>query len=200
MEEIFVIEASQVLTTVQAGVQPPTWQVLRASSGYFARNALIYGLVALAALGGLYWFLFLNDGTVYYWKLLAFIPLDAWYWIDIGIILVVLIACTAGCIGSLRNLGTAGHQVLVLMPEGVIIHQGKKEPEVIDYAEVAGSDLTYKRDDEGDVTFTLKQASGTTSIELDRRFGKADALAQSIMQAHQAYRNWLLQQQSQYPS
>jgi hypothetical protein len=183
------MNADNIVTMVQHGQNPPSWQVYRARSAYF-RDQILLGvfILAIVAAGAIY--LLANP-------LIAFVPgydtgsetLDPGSFmtartIDFVVIGLLLVVGLVYAVNAVRNLSRVQDQVLVLMPDGFLL--GTNTPVVYPFATMQALTARSYR---GTITLTITK-SATRSIQrvrLDGRFGNARQLAGQIMSLRNAY-------------
>ncbi len=182
-----MMDPNGVMTQVQTGNIPPTWRVLRARSGYFVANALLYGALGLAALGGIAYLVI--SGTIFYYGVApdpGSTGALVWLIIDIVVLLAFSITFLANSIGRLVNVGSAHQQMLVLTPEGFVAVT-PKGAQSFPFAGINGMTAAAVRG--GGVVVTMRRADNGQQVKytLDGRFGAPKTVAGSILAAQGQY-------------
>lgn len=182
-----MVHSAEVVGRVQAGQALNTWQVLPASRGYFIRGLLIGCVLLIAVIGAAAW-LFLNEHEAFSigrgtGDLFDF---ETWRTIDFVVLGIIFLALAYWVYSSCRDLTTQHKQFVVLMPEGVVMTKGEKDPEVIDFS--IASNVQVKRNRDDIILVFENQTTGKReSISMDGRFGNARNLAETITNGYQQF-------------
>jgi hypothetical protein len=187
-----VLDGNTVLAYAQQGSVPPNWSVWRAKLSYFIVQSVAGVLIFALGFGAIVYFLgdpnhafvlgsygspdsgTLNQGAFNAWRIADFTGAGA---------LALLGAILA--IRRAAELPSAGEQMLVLLPEGIVMSTSQV-PRTFAFAALRALNVSSYR---GTYTLTLKPASGGKSVRimLDGRFGKSKPIASAILGAHQRF-------------
>jgi hypothetical protein len=156
--------------------------VLRAKRSFFVQATIVGALLTVGAIAvAVYLF---TSGSVFGYGLNDQTPSNVlliWLIIDLVVLIGVAIAGIVIAIRHLLQLGTAGDQMLILMPTGFVKRQGTADNQTtaVEYQQVAAMRTSIER---GGVYLLIQPRGGAkvAKVELDSRFGKPKAIAQHI--------------------
>ncbi|HZS77776.1 MAG TPA: hypothetical protein VFA41_14275 [Ktedonobacteraceae bacterium] len=182
-----MIDGPMVVAQAQHGQVPPYWQVFRGKRSHFYNQA-IAGLIVLLIAAGLAFYLYANPN-------IAIVPgyssggdlaPDSFNLYRMGDYVFVAVLAALGIfylIKSLVESDRATSQMLVLMPQGFVIH--KKTSEAYVFSAYSSIKAVNNR---GSINLQLYPVNSkkATRVTLDGRFGNPRQLAQLIIQRFQA--------------
>lgn len=184
-----MIEPNGVLHQARAGMAPPYWQVLRAKPGYFLLGAFGYAVLAFASIAAAVYIVL--SGTVFGYGINDGTPdgvLNFWFIVDLVFLALVLIAGIVLAVGRLLRLRGVGEQMLVILPEGVVIRRGFGPTDLWSFNFPNIRQVTWNIR-KGQVYLTFLSAKDTRVVHytLDGRYGNPKKVAQQIQNAHAQY-------------
>lgn len=184
-----MLNSQQILENAQNGQAQPTWKVLPAKRSYFISNFIAY-LLVIAAGFGLIAYLILNPNMAIVPKFtpdgLDDAALAMWRTIDMVVFPLIILGCAWFGVQTLLALQQRHEQLLVLLPEGVVMRKGKTTS-LITFAEAQVLKLSNSSATSSTLTIT-KQNGQKTSFRLDNRFGNPRKLSKQIDETYKQYR------------
>jgi hypothetical protein len=192
-----MVDPNAIVMQVNSGNVPPQWRVLRAKTGYFVRNGILYSVLGVAALIGLVVFFF-SDTIFYYGPAPDPGSTGATVWFIIDLVVIIALAAVF-LITGIRNLvgvGSAQQQMLVLMPEGFLVTTAKGV-QSYPFGNINGMTAATQRG--GDVVLTMRRADNGQQLKytFDGRFGAPKTIAGSILSAQGQYATAMAQARQQ---
>jgi hypothetical protein len=186
-----MINSTEVLSSVQSGTTPTTWRVLPAQNSFFLKKLGGYALFLLFVLGCIV-YLTLNPDFVITLKGISSLDDNSftlWRTINFVFLGLCLLGSAVMCATTFQDFRSISSQMMVILPEGVVMKQSKTTPEVIDYAALKSITFVGNKSGEAKLRLTKAQEDKSTTLELDGRFGQPKALSQDIIQGHQTFKN-----------
>ncbi len=181
-----MLSKEEILAYAQQGTPMPGWIVLRPHMAYLARQAIIYGILAIIVVGLGIAFLSQNQfvvtpgygtgtvdpGSFQLWRTIDLIVLALFFCVMAGVALV-----------NVSDLSTVDQQLIVLMPEGFLVKKRRSE-QLVAYTGV--NSISPRVDRYGRVTMNIRaaQTNALYKVQFDNRYGKSRGLASQIVNAH----------------
>lgn len=178
------MDSTYVLRQVQVGSVPENWRVVRTNKTIFLASSIGYAAVLALLLVFVVWFSLqsnfvivprfspstLDDKAYTTWRIIDYVVAGL-----LGAFLVWQI------VRSLSNMNAAGSQVLVLLPEGVVMHKGKV-PVAIDYATTRDLQISKRKNSDNAVLIVSDAQWEQKQVLVDSRFGNSQELASQVVQ------------------
>ncbi len=184
-----MINSQQVLTAVQNGQAAPTWNVLPARKSFFISNFIAYLLVIIAGIA-LIAYLLLNSNVAivpsYSLNALDDAALAMWRTIDMVFFPLGVLVCALMSVLTLQEMKRRHEQLLVLLPEGVLMHKGKVT-RFITFRHIRDAKYTRSSLTTGTLNMIMRDGQ-KTKFKLDNRFGSSTKLLKQIAEAHKQYK------------
>jgi hypothetical protein len=187
-----MLDGNTVLGYAQQGSVPPTWHVWRARRSYFWVQAVGGALIFALGLGGILYFLGDPNHAIVLGSYgspdtgtLDPTAFTAWRIADFVVAGLLVLGGGFLAVRRASELPSAAQQMLVLLPEGIVVSTGAS-PQSYAFASLRSLSASSYR---GTYTVTLKPANGgkTARLVLNGRFGKSKPIATAILAAHRQF-------------
>ena len=178
-----MLSKEDLLMRIQQGAPEPNWTVIRPKSSYFLGQVATWLILFLLPVGAAIYYLSAPDHALVLTgaSIDTESALQTWRTIDFVLFALLAAGFLALLVVQVLDLLARERQILVLTPQACLIKLRNKEYFVA-YANVTSIVPSVQRG--GNIKLNIRANNGQTTLELDKRFGKAQVLASQIVAAH----------------